>query len=100
MAFFKNKNLVFIDSMQFMSSSLEKIVKNLSASDFKYLTQEFCSKNLELLKQKGAYPYNYMGRFKRFNKEKLPNKKSFCRSVKDDTTGHNEKLDSNYVKII
>ena len=91
MAFFKNKNLVFIDSMQFMSSSLEKIVKNLSASDFKYLTQEFCSKNLELLKQKGAYPYNYMGRFKRFNKEKLPN-----RSVKDETTGHNdEKLDSN-----
>ena len=74
-----------------MNSSLEKLVKNLSANDFKYLTQEFCSKNLELLKQKGAYPYNYMGRFKRFNKEKLPN-----RSVKDETTGHNdEKLDSN-----
>ena len=50
--------------MQFMNSSLEKLVKNLSANDFKYLTQEFCSKNLELLKQKGAYPYNYMRRFK------------------------------------
>ena len=36
-----------------------------------------------------------MGRFKTFNKEKLPDKKSFCRSVKDETTGHNgEKLDS------
>ena len=36
-----------------------------------------------------------MGRFKRFNKEKLPNKKRFYRSVKDETTDHNdEKLGS------
>ena len=52
MAFFLNKNLVFIDSMQFMNSSLETLVQNLSDNDFKYLTQEFCSKNFELLKQK------------------------------------------------
>ena len=50
MAFVLNKNLVFIDSMQHMSSSLEKLVKNLSDSHFKYLVQEFDSKNLELLK--------------------------------------------------
>ena len=50
MAFFLNKNLVFIDSMQFMNSSLDKLVKNLSDNDFKYLTEEFGSKNLELLK--------------------------------------------------
>ena len=53
MAFILNKNLVFIDSMQFMNSSLEKLVKNLSDDDFKYLTEEFGSKNLELLKQEG-----------------------------------------------
>ena len=29
MTFILNKNLVFIDSMQFMNSSLEKLVKNL-----------------------------------------------------------------------
>ena len=57
MAFFLNKNLVFIDSMQFMNSNLEKLVKNLSGDDFKYLTKEFGSKNLKLLKRKGAYPY-------------------------------------------
>ena len=39
MAFFLNKNLVFIDSMQFMNSSLDKLVKNLSHDDFKYLTE-------------------------------------------------------------
>ena len=94
MAFFLNKNLVFIDSMQFMNSSLEKLVKNLSDNDFKYLTEEFGSKNLELLKQKDAYPYEYMDSFKRFNEEKLPDKKCFYRSVEDGTTDDNvEKLD-------
>ena len=52
-----NKNLVFIDSMKFMNSSLDKLVKNLSDEDFKYLVEEFVSKNLELLKQKGDSPY-------------------------------------------
>ena len=50
---FLNKNLVFIESMQFMNSSLEKIVKNLSEE---YLTEEYGSKNLVLLKQK-SYRY-------------------------------------------
>ena len=39
-----------------MNSSLEKLVKNLSENDFKYLTEESGSKNLELLKQKDVYP--------------------------------------------
>ena len=43
MAFMLNKNLVFIDSMQFMISSLEKVVKNLSDDDFKHFTEEFSS---------------------------------------------------------
>ena len=35
MTFFLNKNLVFIDSMQFKNSSLDKLVKNLSDNNFK-----------------------------------------------------------------
>ena len=97
MAFFLNKNLVFIDSMQFMNSSLEKLVKNLSDNDFKYLTKEFGSKNLEHLKQEDAYPYEYMDSFKRFSEEKLPDKLCFYSSVKDRTTGDNDKkLDCAY----
>ena len=57
--------------MQFINSSLEKLVKNLSDNDFKYLTEEFGSKNLELLKQKGAYPYEYMNSFKRLSEKKI-----------------------------
>ena len=55
MAFFWIK-VLFIDSMQFMSSSLDKRVKNLSDEDFMYSVEEFGSENLELLKQKGNYP--------------------------------------------
>ena len=84
MASFLNKNLVFIDSMQFMNSSLDKLVKNLSDEDFKYLVEEFGSENLELLKQKGDYPYEYMNSFERFNEEKLPAKKYFYSSIKYD----------------
>ena len=60
-----------------MNSSLERLVKNLTDDDFKFLTQEFGSKNLGLLKQKGAYPYEYMDSFKRFSEEKLPYKNFF-----------------------
>ena len=41
MAFTINKNLVFIDSMQFMNSGLDELVKNLSDNDFKYSSREF-----------------------------------------------------------
>ena len=37
MTSFLNKKLVFIDSMQFMISNLEKLVTNLSDNDFKWI---------------------------------------------------------------
>ena len=67
-----------------MNFSIEKLVKNLSEDALIYLTKEFGSKNLELLKQKDAYPYEYMDNFKRFSEEKLPDKKYFYRSVKKE----------------
>ena len=82
MTCFLNKNLVFIDSMQFMNSRLKKLVKNLSDNDFKQLTEEFGSKNFEYLKQKGAYPYGYLENFKRFCEEKLPDRECFYMSHK------------------
>ena len=82
MAFFLGKNLVFIVSMQFMNFSLDKLVKNLEDKDFRYFVKEFGSQNLEILKQKGAYPYKYMNSFKRFNEEKLCARKYFFSSTK------------------
>ena len=81
--FILNKDLAFIDSMQFINSIPGKLVKNLTDNDFKYLTQEFGLKYLELLNEKDAYPYKYMKSFKRFTEEKqLPDKKIFLQIIK------------------
>ena len=69
--------------MQFRTSSLDKLVKNLSDEDFNYLVEEFGSENLELLKQKCDYPYEYMNSFNRIKEKKLPAKKYFYSSRKD-----------------
>ena len=47
MAFTINKHLVFIDSMHFITSSPDALVKNLWKMDLKYLTQEFSGKQLK-----------------------------------------------------
>ena len=54
MAFTIIKNLIFIDNMQFINSSLDVLVKNLTYNDFKHLSQEFNGNLLKLVKQKGA----------------------------------------------
>ena len=77
MAFTINKNLVFIDSIQFMNSSLDILVKNLTDNDFKHLSQEFTGELLKLVKQKGMNPYKYMDSFEMFTEGKLPDRSNF-----------------------
>ena len=84
MAFTINKNMVFIDSMPFMNSSLNSLVKNLSDNDFKYLSEEFSGESLELVKQKGVYPYEYTNSFKKFSENKLPDRSKCFISLKDE----------------
>ena len=55
-----NNKLNFIDRFQVISHSLESLDKNLSKDDFKYLSQQFDSKVLDLVKQKWFYPYEYI----------------------------------------
>ena len=76
MAFFLGRYLKFIDSFQFMSSSLETLVKNVPLSDLKYTSQEFQDEKLELMKRKGVYPYDYMNSFDKFDDRNLPSKRN------------------------
>ena len=78
--------------MQFMNSSLDKLVKNLLDEDLKNLGEEFGSENSELLKQKGTYPYEYMNSSERFNEEKLPARKYFSSSTKKREIGDDDKI--------
>ena len=68
-----NNKLSFIDRLQFLSSSLDSLVKNLDRDNFKYLSQEFDKNKLDLVKQKGFYPYEYMCNFEKFKEELLSN---------------------------
>ena len=83
MAFIINKSLIFINSMQFMNSSLDSLVKNLSNNDFKYLSEEFSGEFVKLVKLKGVYPYEYLDSFKNFSEYKLPDRCKFFSSLKD-----------------
>ena len=78
-----NNKLSFIDRFQFLSSSLNSLVKNLSKDDFKYLSQEFDNKVLYLVKEKRFYPYDYMSDFEKY-KEKLPGKENFYSPLTDE----------------
>ena len=80
MSFSIDNKLNFIDSFQFLSSSLDSVVKNLGKNDFKYLSQEFDNNLLDPVKQKGFYPYVHISNFKKF-KEQLPNKEKFYSSL-------------------
>ena len=70
-AFTINKSLVFIDSMQFMSSGLNALLKNLTDNYFKYLSQELNGEQLNLVKQERVYPYEYIDSFEKFSEDKF-----------------------------
>ena len=57
MDFAINNNLVLIDRIQLMSSSLDVLVKNLADYDFRHLSQEITGEYLKLVKQKEVFPY-------------------------------------------
>ena len=61
MSFSNNNKLAFIDSFQFLCSSLDSSSKNLDKDDLKYSSQK--------VEQKGLYPYEYMSGFKKIKEE-------------------------------
>ena len=97
MAFMLGNHLTFIDSFQFMSSSLDKLVSNLPAEAFKYTSKKFKKEKLNLMTRKGIYPYDYMDSFEKFNKTELPTKEEFYsilnnEHISDEDYSHAQKV--------
>ena len=90
MSFTLNKNIAFIDSMLFMNYSLDKLNKNLSDSNFKYLSEEFRGEKLELVKRKGVYPYEYFNSFEKFKETNLPDIDKLFSPLKDSDISEKE----------
>ena len=83
MAFMLGNHLTFLDSFQFMSSSLEKLVSNMPRESLKYTSKQFKCTKLDLMIRKGVYPYDYMDSFDKFN-DKLPRKEEFYSILNDE----------------
>ena len=97
MAFMLGNHLTFIDSFQFMSSSLDKLVSNLPAEALKYTSKKFKKEKFELMRKKGVYPYDYMDTFEKFNKTELPTKEEFYsilnnEHITDEDYSHAQKV--------
>ena len=97
MAFMLGNHLTFIDSFQFMSSSLDKLVSNLPKDDLIYTSKTFKGRRLDLISHKGVYPYDFMDSFEKFNQTEPPNKDQFYsilndQHITDDEYDHANKV--------
>ena len=90
MAFMLGNHLTFIDSFQFMSSSLDKLVSNLPKEAFKYTSEEFTGKELSLMSQKGVHPYDFIDSFEKFDQTELPTKDQFYSILNDQHITNDE----------
>ncbi|CAB4039210.1 Gastrula zinc finger, partial [Paramuricea clavata] len=84
---FSIDNLDFIDSLQFMNASLEKLVSNLAKDGdnmFPTLKKYIDSDKVPLLLRKGVYPYDHMNCVERFEESTLPPKESFYNVLNDE----------------
>ena len=70
-------NLKFIDTNNFMQTSLEKLVKNMDKKDFRHTLKYFDGEKLNLMLRKGIYPYEYMTDASKLAETELPAKENF-----------------------
>ena len=97
MAFMLGNNLTFIDSFQFMSSSLDKLVSNLRKEDLKYTSTAFYGYKLDLMSKKGIYPYDFMDSMEKFENKELPKIEDFYSTLNEE---HISEKDYNHAKEV
>ena len=83
-------HLTFIDSFQFMSSSLDKLISNLPKEVLKYTSEEFTGMKLSLMSPKEVYPYDHMDSFEKFDQTELPTKNQFYSILNDQHITNDE----------
>ena len=74
----------FIDSFKFMSTSLVKLVNNLSKDAFVNVKKYYAKDELDLLTKKGVYTYEYMDSPKKLKETQLPSKEAFYSKLNDE----------------
>ena len=82
-----NRNIKFLDSLQFCKTYLDSLAGNLEDKDIKHLLSEFPIDKLEILKRKDSYPYEWVDSYQKVIYPKLPPKECFYSSIDDDKRG-------------
>ena len=82
------RDIRFLDSFRFMSSSLAELASNLTR--YTNLSRYFDSESLDLVKRKGVYPYDYMDCFERLSETSLPPKDDFYSRLNDEDISTSE----------
>ena len=82
-----DRNILFLDPLQFLSASLDDLAENLENKKSKYLISEFPSDKLEILKRKDSYLYEWEDSYEKFNYQELPPKEAFYSSLNDGKRG-------------
>jgi len=81
--------LKFIDSFQFMASSLEKLVTNLYDKNDKYKNfhsmKQYFESDMDMLCKKGFYPYEWMDDISKMDFVGLPPKETFYSKLSQTT---------------
>ena len=77
--------LKFVDTLNFMKSSLEKLAGNLKRDQLKHLGKYFRGERMELMCGKGIYPYGYMTGVERLRERSLPPKEEFASLLNEGT---------------
>ena len=81
MSFTWGQNLVFIDSFQFMTSSLDKLASNLPVDNYINLEKEFNEDKVSLSKRKGVYCYEYTYSWEKLQEVQFPYKEKIYSSL-------------------
>ena len=77
------RKIRFIDSFKFMATSLDSLVKNLPKDSFKNLTEFYEGEQLDLIKRKGVFPYDWFDNFGKLSADNLPPKEAFHSILND-----------------
>ena len=87
----------FIDSFQFMATSLDNLVNILPKDVFNNVKRNYAEDKLSLLTRKGVYPYEYMDTLEKLKETKLPSREAFYSSlngvgINDEDYEHAQKV--------
>lgn len=88
----------FLDSFNFLGTSLDKLSKTMQIDDFISLRFHFpINDQFHLLTRKGIYPYDYMSTWKCYEDKTLPAKTLFFNSLSNE---HISQEDYNHAKSV